>query len=265
GLLMMAAAYAARMLVLRQVGLEAAGLHHAAWTLGGLYIGFILQAMGADFYPRLVAAVKDAAEANRLVNEQAQVSLLLAGPGVIATLTFAPLVLALFYSAEFAGAVDVLRWICLGIALRVISWPMGFIIIAKSRQIVFFVSELAWTLVNVGLTWICLQAWGLAGAGIAFFASYVFHALMIYPIVRRMSGFRGSRQNRKGGLCCLASVPIVFGGLHVLPPLLATVLGVSLMLLSATRSILILRSLVSAGAMAPWRVRNASLRSRWGL
>jgi PST family polysaccharide transporter len=27
----------------------------------------------------------------------------------------------------------VLRWPCLGMALRVISWPMGFIIIAKKR------------------------------------------------------------------------------------------------------------------------------------
>jgi hypothetical protein len=32
-------------------------------------------------------------ECNRLVNEQAEVGLLLAGPGVIATLTFAPLVI----------------------------------------------------------------------------------------------------------------------------------------------------------------------------
>ena len=56
GLLMMGAAYAVRIIVLRNAGLEAAGLYQAAWTLGGLYVGFVLQAMGADFYPRLVGA-----------------------------------------------------------------------------------------------------------------------------------------------------------------------------------------------------------------
>ena len=101
GILMMGAAYAVRIMVLRMVGLEAAGYYQAAWTLGGLYVGFILQAMGADFYPRLTAVAKDNAACNRLVNEQAQISLLLAGPGVIATLTFASVVIALFYSAEF--------------------------------------------------------------------------------------------------------------------------------------------------------------------
>ena len=114
GCLMMGAAYAVRTMVLRLVGYEAAGFYQAAWTLGGLYVGFILQAMGADFYPRLTAVAKDNVACNRMVNEQAQISLLLAGPGVIATLTFASVVIALFYSARFEAAVGILRWICLG-------------------------------------------------------------------------------------------------------------------------------------------------------
>ena len=48
--------------------------------------------MGADFYPRLTAVSKDNVACNRLVNEQARISLLLAGPGVIGTLTLAALV-----------------------------------------------------------------------------------------------------------------------------------------------------------------------------
>ena len=55
GFLTMGAAYAIRLIVLRNAGLEAAGLYQAAWVLGGLYVAFILQAMGADFYPRLTA------------------------------------------------------------------------------------------------------------------------------------------------------------------------------------------------------------------
>ena len=52
----MGAAYTIRLIVLRNAGLEAAGLYQAAWVLGGLYVAFILQAMGADFYPRLTEA-----------------------------------------------------------------------------------------------------------------------------------------------------------------------------------------------------------------
>ena len=77
---MSGAAYVVRILIVKHAGVDAAGLYQSAWGLGGLYIGFILQAMGTDFYPRLTAIANDNTECNRLVNEQAHVSLLLAGP-----------------------------------------------------------------------------------------------------------------------------------------------------------------------------------------
>jgi len=245
GFLTMGAAYTVRTMVLRTLGLEAAGYYQAAWTLGGLYVGFILQAMSADFYPRLTGVARDHATTNRIVNEQALISLLLAGPGVIATLTFTPMVIAIFYSAKFTVATEVLRWICLGMALRVLTWPMGFIILAQGASSVFFWTEVAWTVVNVGLSWLCLRYFGLNGAGIAFFGSYAFHALMIYPIVRRMSGFRWTAVNRRAGLIFFGMIAAVLGGYSVLPSLPATGLGAAIMILSGVYSLHALLNLVS--------------------
>ena len=157
GFLMMGAAYAVRLMLIRHEGLEAAGLYQAAWTIGGMYVGFVLQAMGADFYPRLVAASKDNAQCNRLVNEQAQVSLLLGGCGVLATLTFAPWIVTLLYSSDFEAGTDVLRWVTLGMAMRVITWPVGYILVAKGERTLFVAADLAWAIVNIGLTWLCVQ------------------------------------------------------------------------------------------------------------
>ena len=243
--LVMGAAYAVRIIVVHNVGLEAAGFYSAAWTLAGLYVGFVLQAMGADFYPRLVGVATDNPRCNRLVNELAQVSLLLAGPGIIATVTFAPLVIPLFYSNKFVEAVEILRWICLGMALRVITWPMGFIIVAKNRQLIFFGADLAWAVVNMGLTWICVGSFGVNGAGIAFFGSYVFHGLMIYPIVRVLSGFRWSAANRKTGLLFLSSIAVVFCSFYVIPTLWAAVLGAVMAVFSGLYSLHVLLHLLS--------------------
>lgn len=253
--LVMGAAYAVRIIVVRDAGLDAAGFYSSAWTLGGLYVGYVLQAMGADFYPRLVGVANDNARCNRLVNEQTQVSLLLAGPGIIATLTFAPLVIALLYSAKFAGAVEILRWIGLGMALRVITWPMGFIIVAKNRQLIFLAADLAWTVVNVGLAWLCVGRFGVTGAGIAFFGSYVFHGLMIYPIARVLSGFRWSAANRKIIMIFLCSIAVVFCGLYLLPPLWAAALGAVGTALSGLYSLRSLLTFVSADRI-PLRIRR---------
>jgi PST family polysaccharide transporter len=137
GILMMGAAYAVRTMIFRLEGATEAGMYSAAWTLGGLYVNVILQAMAADFYPRLVAVIETPSQANRLVNQQIQVGLLLAVPGVLATLVLAPEVISVFYSSEFSGAAEILRWICAGIALRVITWPIGFIVVARNVPVLF--------------------------------------------------------------------------------------------------------------------------------
>jgi antigen flippase len=244
GLMTLGVAYAVRTMILRTFGLPATGLYQASWTLGGLYVGFILQAMGADFYPRLTASINNHEEANRLVNEQTLIGLLLAGPGVLATLTFAPLVVTLLYSAKFGPAVGILRWICLGAALQVITWPMGFIVVAKGRQGWFFISEFCWTVVAVALAWLCLRVYGVNGAGIAFFGSYVFHLFLTYPIARWLSGFGWSNENKKKVVAFLSLIGIVFAGFYVAPLSWATSFGTLATVASAVYSLRVVLRLV---------------------
>lgn len=244
-LLMAGSAYVIRLIVVRKVGFDAAGLYQSAWTLGGLYLGFILQAMGTDFYPRLTAVINNNSECNRLVNEQAHVSLLLAGPGVIATLTFAPVIISVFYTAKFQGAIEILRWLCLGMALRVISWPMGFIIMAKGVQNIIIFSELAWTFVYLVLAWLCVLWYGLSGTGMAFFLSYIFHVVMIYLIVRRLTGFEWSFDNIKTCSLFIVLISVVFASFYWLPFWYAMGMGILATLISAFYSIKVLLVLVS--------------------
>ncbi|MFZ1072538.1 MAG: O-antigen translocase [Verrucomicrobiia bacterium] len=244
GLLTMGAAYLIRVIVLRSFNLEAAGCFQAAWMLGGLYVGFILQAMGADFFPRLTAVANNNPECNRLVNEQTEVGLLLAGPGVIATLTFAPLIIHLFYSSKFEPAADILRWICLGMMLRVASWPMGFIMLAKGERKLFFWSELLSSMLCVGLVWVCLKVFGLSGTGIGFFGMYAAYWTGIYMLVRRLSGFRWSVANRQLALVFLPLVGLVFVSRIFIPYPAAIVLGVLLTLATGIYSVKVLTTLI---------------------
>lgn len=255
GLMTVGVAYVIRITVSRRIGLEATGLYQAAWTLGGLYVSFILQAMAADFYPRLTACSKDNPACNRLVNEQAHVGLLLGGPGVLATLTFAPLVIALFYSARFGAAVGILRWICLGTIVQVVTWPMGFIIVAKAKQTVFIACELAWTLVSLALAWIGINRFGLNGVGIAFFGSYIFHGVLIYGVVRRMSGFLWSTENKRTAALFIAVITAVFSAFYLLPFAIAECLGVLATVLSAIYSTLLLARLLSSDSL-PKQLRS---------
>ncbi len=244
GFLSMGSSYAVRLIVTSESGLHAAGLYQAAWSLGGLYAGFILQAMGTDFYPRLTAVSENNTECNRLVNEQTEVSILLAGPGLIATLTLAPAVMALFYSTEFQGAVDILRWICLGMMLRIVAWPIGFVILAKGAKAIFFWSEVAASIVQVGLAWLCVPVFGATGAGLAFFGLYVWHSILIYYVARRFTNFQWSLANRRLILAYMLISASVFGGLQFLPLWQATAFGLTVATVVGVFSVRTLASLL---------------------
>ena len=259
GILMMGSAYVIRVIVLRTAGVEAAGLYQSAWTIGGLYLGFILQAMGTDFYPRLTAASHDDSESNRLVNEQTQIGVLLAGPGVLATLALTPLVLTALYSTKFQAAVEPLRWICLGMMLRVITWPLGFILVSRGLRSLFVGIDLACALVHIGLAWVFVAAYGVAGAGMAFFGSYLFHALAIYPLVRRVTGFRYSRANHRLLLLFLSLIGLVFSGFYLLPSAWATAVGALAAVGSGVYTIRVLVHLVPLDRAPPLVRRTLSL------
>ncbi len=202
--------YAVQVIVVRSLGLDAAGLFQAAATLSTMYIGVILTAMGADFYPRLTAVASDNITVNRIVNEQTEVGLLLALPGILFTLAFAPLILQIFYSAKFLPACDVLHYYILGIFLRVICWPLGFIILAKGKGMLFFWTETIANGLHIGLAWWGVLFFGLAGAGIAFFIMYVLYATMMVVVARWLSRFAWTGKNGRHMLYALPLVVLMF-------------------------------------------------------
>jgi PST family polysaccharide transporter len=228
GLATLGAAYLVRLIVLHEMGLKEAGLYQAAWGLAGICISFILQAMGADFYPRLTAVAQQKEECNRLVNEQVEVGFLMAGPAILGALSLAPLAIMLFYSAKFGGAVPILRWLCLGMFLRVLTWPMGFIILAKNERRIFFWSEILTNAGYVALVWAGIKGFGLAGTGMAFFALYVVNGSIVFFIVNRLTGFAWSGPNKKLALVFMPLVGVVFGSWYLLPQVAAAILGTAL-------------------------------------
>lgn len=190
GFLVMGTALVVRVFVVRGDGLEAAGFYHAAWTLSGLYVGMILQAMSTDFYPRLSGVSDDDMLSVRYINEQTEVSLLLAAPGIVITLASAPLLMIVFYSGQFLPAVDVLRCLVLGMALKVVSWPLGFLVIARGRQNLFILLDAVWATANVVLAFYLISELGIVGAGWAFFGAYAVQYCLAYWIAKQIAGFR---------------------------------------------------------------------------
>lgn len=181
---------AVRGVIQRELGSDAQGQFQAAWSIGMTYLGFVLGAMGTDYFPRLTAAIGDRDAAVRLVNEQTEVALILAGPVLLAMLALAPWVIQLLYSPEFAPAVEILRWQLLGDILKVMSWPLGFVLLAEGAGRSFIMAETIGIGIFVAVVAIAAPRIGVAATGVAFLALYLGYLPLVYLYGRRRIGFR---------------------------------------------------------------------------
>ena len=200
---------AARMLVQHELGPEALGQFQAAWTIGMTYLGFVLGAMSTDFYPRLTAAIHDPEKACRLVNEQTEVALLLCAPVLLALLGCAPWVIRLLYSPEFGPAIDILRWQLLGDILKLLSWPLGFVILARGAGKTFLLTESLGMMVLLAAIWIGIPLVGITATGMAFLAMYGLYLPLVWGLGGRMIGFHWSRSVTWQALAIISAAILV--------------------------------------------------------
>lgn len=190
GLVVNAGQLLTRSLVQRELGTEALGHFQAAWAISMTYIGFVLTAMGTDYYPRLTAVIQDREAVNRLVNEQTEVALLLAGPVFLLMLGIAPWIIEALYSRDFGEAVAILRWQVMGDILKVASWPVGFIILAAGAGRTFMFTESAAIAVYLLFVWLGLPRLGLLATGIGFVVMYAVLLPLVFWIAKARTGLR---------------------------------------------------------------------------
>lgn len=189
GVSIMLGQLAVRSMVQQQLGADNLGYFQASWMISMTYIGFILSTMGTDYYPRLSAVIHDKQKANRLVNEQTEVAILLAGPVMLAMIAFAPWIIKLLYTGEFGPAVTILRWQILGDVFKIFCWPLGFLILASGRGSIFMFKEITVISVFVFTTWALIPYLQVEATGVAFFLMYLVNIPLLFIIARLLTGF----------------------------------------------------------------------------
>lgn len=241
----LASQLAARAMIQRALGVDAVGQFQASFLVSVIYVGFVLQAMGADYFPRLTAAIGDRARANRLIDEQTEVALLIAAPVLLGTLGAATWLIPLLYSDDFGEAAQVLRWQVLADLFKVASWPLGYVILARGAARTFMVCELGASAVLLGTLALLLPRFGIEASGIAVLASYAIYLPVVLLLARRATGFSWSARIVRLFvlLVITSSVLLLLGRMQ---PTAALVAGASFALAFAWHALMVLNEALPA-------------------
>ena len=182
--------YAIRGFIQNDGGVEQVGLFQAGFVIMTTYVGMVMNAIATDYYPRLAAINQDNAKCRETVSQQGEIATMILAPMLAICLIFMPFVLQLLYSDQFLSANEYISWACVGMMLKMGSWIIAYLFIAKAESKLFIINELSINVLNLIFSFIGYRYWGLTGLGIAFALEYLVYFMQVYIIARKRYNFR---------------------------------------------------------------------------
>lgn len=187
-------------------GVDEVGLYTAGTAIVATYIGLVFSAIATDYFPRL-AATKSNEELNVSVRTQAELTVLLLAPLVIAFIVFCKPVIILLYSEKFLPIEHMMYW-SIGAALtQAMGWAVSYTLLAKAKPTYFFLNELVSTVWGLPIKLYCYSQWGLTGFGMATLIVYALYLLQVLIVTKKLFGLTYEWSIWK--LFLLLNIPVV--------------------------------------------------------
>jgi O-antigen/teichoic acid export membrane protein len=182
GLIALGASYIVRLFISNTGGVDQVGLYSAGFAIINTYVGLIFTAMSTDYYPRLSAVAHDNSKSIRVINQQAEIALLILAPIIMVFLVFINWVVIILYSNKFLAVNDMILFAALGMFFKAASWSIAFIFLAKGESKLFFWNELITNIYLLALNLTGYSIYGLTGLGISFLISYLLYLVQVFTI-----------------------------------------------------------------------------------
>lgn len=180
----MGVSYVVRIFISRQGGVADVGLYSAGFSIISTYVGLVFTAMSTDYYPRLSGLAHDNAKAKHLINQQAEISILILGPILAFFLIFINVIVILLYSSKFVPVNGMIQYASIGIYFKAASWSIAYVFLAKGASGLFFWSELLSTVYVLFFNLLGYYFFRLDGMGMSFLLGYTVYLLQVFLIAK---------------------------------------------------------------------------------
>ncbi len=195
--LSVATMYIVRSYINKQMGADAVGYFQSVFSITNVYLSVVLNAMLADFFPRLCAAKIDKKSSTSLVNQQLELALLIGSIMVVVIMVLARFILSILYSSDFVYATSLLQWHMIGVLLTFMVWPLGVLFLAYGDGKFSVITDAFWSIVYFLLIYFGWRRYGFEILGIAYVFATAAKFVLVFLITRRYYDFTFSSINTK--------------------------------------------------------------------
>ena len=169
---------------------ETAGLFSAGFMMMTMLPGILFAALDSEYYPRLSGVASDTEVRNGMVNEQVEVQVLVQSPLLMMAVVAMPVLIPLFYKADFMPAVVMAQLAMFGMLMRTMTYPISFLPLVKGDTTLFLILETLFNAMLVGFVSLGFWLYGLSGVGVALALVHTADFFMVYTVSRYRYGMR---------------------------------------------------------------------------
>jgi O-antigen/teichoic acid export membrane protein len=184
GITVVGVSYLVRIFISHTGGIEQVGLYTAGFAIITTYVGMVFSAMSTDYYPRLSAVASDNRKAAELINQQAEVAVLILAPILSFFLVFINFIILILYTPKFMAVNAMIHWAAMGMYFKAASWSIGFILLAKGASKTFLWNELLGNTYILGFNIAGYKLAGLEGMGISFLSAYFVYFIQVFLVAK---------------------------------------------------------------------------------
>lgn len=185
-----AVAYVLNTFITRTGSLSDLGLFNAGNTIVSSYVGMVFTAMSTDYFPRLAMVIQDDSKWKKLVNEQAELVLVILGIVLVLLISTTPILIRILLSKEFLASQEFIQFAIFSIPLKAIVWVLGYAILAKGNNKLYLTVEITANLIVLFFNILFYHNYGLTGLGVSLCVSYLISSICMVIILKAKYDFK---------------------------------------------------------------------------
>nr|WP_315217749.1 oligosaccharide flippase family protein [uncultured Flavobacterium sp.] len=169
------------------------GLYQAGWMITNQAFGLIFTAMSMDYFPKISAISSNNNKIKDVVNQQAEITLLIVGMIIVILIILVPTVINILLSNSFIQISNFVRLSALGIIFKAVQWCMGYAVLAKGNTKIYLICELLGTSFLFVFFIVGYSLFGITGIGYGFIMGYFFMFWIYYFALYKSINFTFSK------------------------------------------------------------------------
>jgi PST family polysaccharide transporter len=166
------------------LGWDSAGYWQGIWYISSMYLMVVTTSLSVYYLPRL-SEIKDNSELKKEIFNGYKIIMPIVIVLAFGIYTFREFVVDVAFTDKFIPMLELFKWQLIGDILKIASWLLGMLMLAKAMTKIFIITEILFSFSFVILSLLFINGFGLIGITYAFSLNYLILLVVLIYIFRK--------------------------------------------------------------------------------